>query len=151
MIYILNVWPKPCPKRHLMETGGSMHGSPVQERVTSSKFIYSTDIPLSSRWCLYLINIACLSPLSLSSLINARRRVEGRSRPARLQSGLPNGDFARSCGLDSREEVKSWGRNHVLCFPHLTSLSILPCYQFTDVSPHLLVIDSILRESWGLS
>jgi hypothetical protein len=35
---------------------------------------------------------------------------------ARLQSGLPNGDFARSCGLDSRKEVESRGRNQILCF-----------------------------------
>jgi hypothetical protein len=29
----------------------------------------------------------------------------------RLQPGLPNGDFARACGLDSREEVEYRGRN----------------------------------------
>jgi hypothetical protein len=65
---------------------------------------------------------------------NGRR---GRSG-ARLQPSLPNGDFARSCGLDSREEVKYKGRNQILCFPSLSSLTMLPCHQFADVSSHLL-------------
>jgi hypothetical protein len=69
---------------------------------------------------------------------------------ARLQPGLPNGDFARSCGLDSREEVESRGRNQVLCFPSLSSLTMLPYHQFADVLSHLLGIDSILHGSLGL-
>jgi hypothetical protein len=69
---------------------------------------------------------------------------------ARLQSGLPNGDFARSYHLDSREEVKSRGRNQVLCFSSLSLLTTLSCHQFTDVSSHLLGIDFILRGPMGL-
>jgi hypothetical protein len=69
---------------------------------------------------------------------------------ARLQPGLPNDDFSRSCHLDSREEVKSRGKNQVLCFPSLSSLTMLSYHQFADVSSHLLGMDSILHGPLGL-
>jgi hypothetical protein len=69
---------------------------------------------------------------------------------ARLQRGLPNGDFARSCGLDSRKEVEPRGRKQVLCFHSISSLTIMSCHQFTNVSSHLSGMDSILRGPLGL-
>jgi hypothetical protein len=50
-----------------------------------------------------------------------------------------------------RMRIESRGRNQVLCFSSLSSLTMLPRHQFTDVSYNLLGMDSILRGPLGLS
>jgi hypothetical protein len=84
-------------------------------------------------------------PRAWHSWWDCNRRVEGSSGSTRLHQVFP-----RSCGLDSREDAESGGRNEVLCFPPLPSLIVLPCYQSTDVSSHLLGMGTILRGSLGL-
>jgi hypothetical protein len=92
------------------------------------------------------------------ALFNARERLPSPSATLgedwlpRVPDIWYSGNLASPVvwGLDSREEVESRGRNQVLCFPSLSSLTMLPCHQFADVSSHLFWMDSILRGPLGL-
>jgi hypothetical protein len=144
MIYIPNAWLKPCPKRLLIGNQKKYVRS-LRESYHQNSF---THLLLLNSWCFHLIHVVFLS-LSLSSLINTSGRVERRSRPARLQLGLPNDD----CWV--LRPWFPWGgqvlrKKQIFVFSPSFFINYIVIHQFTDVLPYLLGMDCILPAPLGL-